>query len=121
MIAFYAVVMLGDHAVGKSNVLSRFTRNEFHMDSKATIGVEFSSKTLMIDGKSVKGTFTGCHYRSMRTLRSTFQPKYGIQLARNVIGQLLQRITGYVAFPDLLYFIFIVVGLQRSCRGFACV
>jgi hypothetical protein len=49
------VVMLGDHAVGKSNVLSRFTRNEFHMDSKATIGVEFSAKTITIDNKAVKG------------------------------------------------------------------
>jgi Ras-related protein Rab-11A len=47
--------MLGDHAVGKSNVLSRFTRNEFHMDSKATIGVEFSAKTITIDNKAVKG------------------------------------------------------------------
>ena len=34
-----AVVIIGDSGVGKSNLLSRFTRNEFHLDSKSTIGV----------------------------------------------------------------------------------
>ena len=30
--------------MGKSNLLSRFTRNEFHLDSKSTIGVEFATR-----------------------------------------------------------------------------
>ena len=30
----------GDSGVGKSNLLSRFTKNEFNLDSKSTIGVE---------------------------------------------------------------------------------
>jgi len=37
-----------------SNLLSRFTRNEFHEDSKSTIGVEFATRTLEVDGKKVK-------------------------------------------------------------------
>jgi Ras-related protein Rab-11A len=32
-----------DAAVGKSNLLSRFTRNEFNLESKSTIGVEFAT------------------------------------------------------------------------------
>ena len=32
--------MIGDSGVGKSNLLSRFTRNEFNLESKSTIGVE---------------------------------------------------------------------------------
>eukprot|EP00850_Spirogloea_muscicola_P000784 SM000003S11029 [mRNA] locus=s3:478165:479731:- [translate_table: standard] len=40
--------------VGKTNLASRFAHNEFHGDSKATIGVEFRSKTLAIEGKEVK-------------------------------------------------------------------
>ena len=32
-------MIIGDSGVGKSNLLSRFTRNEFHLDSKSTIGV----------------------------------------------------------------------------------
>lgn len=40
--------------MGKSNLLSRFAWDEFDMDSKATIGVEFAPKNLDIDGKVVK-------------------------------------------------------------------
>lgn len=35
-------------------VLSRFTRNEFNLDSKSTIGVEFATRTLSIDDKTIK-------------------------------------------------------------------
>ncbi|KAF7303464.1 Ras-related protein [Mycena indigotica] len=71
------VVLIGDSGVGKScvispclavtfpnsylslpsalAVLSRFTRGEFNPDSKSTIGVEFATKSLEIDGKIVKG------------------------------------------------------------------
>ena len=31
--------MIGDSGVGKSNLLSRFTRNEFSLESKSTIGM----------------------------------------------------------------------------------
>ncbi|GLT55332.1 hypothetical protein SLA2020_284650 [Shorea laevis] len=48
------VVLIGDSAVGKSQLLARFARNEFSLESKATIGVEFQTKTLVIDHKTVK-------------------------------------------------------------------
>lgn len=48
------VVLIGDSGVGKSNLLSRFTRNEFSLDSKSTIGVEFATKSLTIKDKIVK-------------------------------------------------------------------
>ncbi|KAG6595661.1 Ras-related protein RABA4d, partial [Cucurbita argyrosperma subsp. sororia] len=50
----FKVVLIGDSAVGKTQLLSRFSRNEFSVDSKATIGVEFQTKTLVIDQKTVK-------------------------------------------------------------------
>ncbi|KAI7747656.1 hypothetical protein M8C21_017525 [Ambrosia artemisiifolia] len=50
----YKVVVIGDSAVGKTQVLSRFTRNEFCFDSKSTIGVEFQTRTLTIKSKVVK-------------------------------------------------------------------
>ncbi|CAN1282584.1 Ras-related protein Rab11C [Linum perenne] len=36
----FKIVLIGDSGVGKSNILSRFTRNEFCLESKSTIGVE---------------------------------------------------------------------------------
>ncbi|TDL20196.1 ras-domain-containing protein [Rickenella mellea] len=52
----FKVVLIGDSGVGKSYdiVLSRFTRNEFNLDSKSTIGVEFATRTINVDGKTVK-------------------------------------------------------------------
>lgn len=50
----FKVVLIGDSGVGKSNLLSRFTRNEFCLDSKSTIGVEFATRTIQIDGRTVK-------------------------------------------------------------------
>ncbi|XP_010557134.1 PREDICTED: ras-related protein RABA1a [Tarenaya hassleriana] len=50
----FKLVLIGDSGVGKSNLLSRFTRNEFNLESKSTIGVEFATKTLRIDGKVIK-------------------------------------------------------------------
>jgi GTPase SAR1 family protein len=37
----FKIVLIGDSVVGKSQLLARFARNEFSLDSKATIGVEF--------------------------------------------------------------------------------
>ncbi|XP_022967899.1 ras-related protein RABA4d-like [Cucurbita maxima] len=50
----FKVVLIGDSAVGKTQLLARFSRNEFSVDSKATIGVEFQTKTLVVDQKTVK-------------------------------------------------------------------
>ena len=50
----FKIVLIGDSGVGKSNLLSRFTRNEFNLESKTTIGVEFAQKTIVIDGKVIK-------------------------------------------------------------------
>ncbi|CAD5172840.1 ras-related protein RIC2 [Musa acuminata AAA Group] len=50
----FKVVLIGDSGVGKSNLLSRFTRNEFSLESKSTIGVEFATRSLTVDGKVVK-------------------------------------------------------------------
>jgi len=50
----FKVVLIGDSGVGKSNLLSRFTRNEFNLETKSTIGVEFATRSISVDGKTLK-------------------------------------------------------------------
>ncbi|KAE8692269.1 Ras-related protein RABA1f [Hibiscus syriacus] len=50
----FKVVLIGDSGVGKSNLLSRFTRNEFSLESKSTIGVEFATRSIRVEDKIVK-------------------------------------------------------------------
>ncbi|XP_010562406.1 PREDICTED: ras-related protein Rab-25 isoform X1 [Haliaeetus leucocephalus] len=50
----FKVVLIGESGVGKTNLLSRFTRNEFNHDSRTTIGVEFSTRTILVGDAVVK-------------------------------------------------------------------
>lgn len=50
----FKVVLIGDSGVGKSNLLSRFTRNEFNLESKSTIGVEFATRSIVVNNKTIK-------------------------------------------------------------------
>ncbi|GAA5806598.1 GTP-binding protein [Helicostylum pulchrum] len=71
----FKLVLIGDSGVGKSNLLSRFTTNEFNLESKSTIGVEFATKNIEIEKRSIKAqiwdtsgqeryrAITGAYYR----------------------------------------------------------
>ncbi len=48
------VVVVGDSGVGKTNLIKRFTSDNFSYDSKATVGVEFISKSYIINKKVFK-------------------------------------------------------------------
>ena len=50
----FKCVIIGDSGVGKSNLLSRFTKDEFTKDSKSTIGVEFATRQIEHDGKTIE-------------------------------------------------------------------
>ncbi|KAI3675348.1 hypothetical protein L1987_84937 [Smallanthus sonchifolius] len=50
---FFKIILIGDSGVGKSNLLSRFCHNKFTLEFNSTIGVEFTTKTLIIDGKPI--------------------------------------------------------------------
>lgn len=50
----FKIVVIGDSAVGKSQLLSRFSKNEFRAENRSTVGVEFQTKTILIDNKHIK-------------------------------------------------------------------
>jgi len=51
----FKLVLVGDCGVGKTQIRSRYTMNEFNGESKSTIGVEFAFKTIDIKGDEIKG------------------------------------------------------------------
>ncbi|WOL19152.1 ras-related protein RABA4d-like [Canna indica] len=50
----FKIVVIGDSAVGKTQLLGRFTKDEFYFDSKSTIGVEFQTRTITLNRKRIK-------------------------------------------------------------------
>ncbi|KAK7320187.1 hypothetical protein RJT34_04923 [Clitoria ternatea] len=50
----FKAVLIGDTGVGKSNLLSRFAKDEFRLDSKPTIGVEFAYRNIKVGDKLIK-------------------------------------------------------------------
>ena len=50
----YKVIIIGDTAVGKSNILSRYVKDEFSSNSKSTVGVELGIKFLKIKNTKTK-------------------------------------------------------------------
>ena len=51
-----------EHAFDRA-VLSRFTRNEFNLESKSTIGVEFATRSISVDSKTVKAQIWDSEFR----------------------------------------------------------
>ena len=49
----FKITILGDIAVGKTSILSRYMTNEFNPAYRATVGVEFQVKNLKLDNNKV--------------------------------------------------------------------
>ena len=92
----YKLVLIGDSGVGKSNLLSRFTKGVLCPSGTQTIGVEFSSRSIQVNNNiSIKTTnlhaITGeiiVHNISTsqffkRLTTKQWKLKYGIPLDKN--------------------------------------
>jgi Ras-related protein Rab-11A len=51
------IVLIGDSGVGKTNLLSRFTKDTFSEDTRNTIGVDFFAHDIIICDKKIKAQF----------------------------------------------------------------
>merc|ERR1711959_408368 len=91
----FKVVLIGDSGVGKSNLLSRFTRNEFNLESKSTIGVEFATRSIPVDSKTIKAQiWDTAGQERYRAITSAYY--------RGAVGALLvYDITKEVTFEDV--------------------
>lgn len=58
----YKVVLIGDCGTGKTCVVQRFKTGNYVERHGNTIGVDFSMKTINIDGKKVKVSLNRCRF-----------------------------------------------------------
>jgi small GTP-binding protein len=52
--ATFKIVIFGDAGSGKTTLAKRFLTNSFHSNTTMTVGVEFETKCLTIDGMRIK-------------------------------------------------------------------
>ena len=50
----FKLIIVGDTNVGKTNIMSKYIKNQFDFNSKSTIGVEFGTKIKTIEKKKIK-------------------------------------------------------------------
>ncbi|XP_024019859.1 F-box/WD-40 repeat-containing protein At3g52030-like isoform X2 [Morus notabilis] len=53
-LAKYKLVFLGDQSVGKTSIITRFMYDKFDNTYKATIGINFLSKTMYLEDRTVR-------------------------------------------------------------------
>ena len=83
-------MLIGDSGVGKSNLLSRFTRNEFNLESKSTIGVEFATRSIQVKKscavwQSVSVRFTTGKPGKLVLVQCTFFKKIQVNLDQTIM------------------------------------
>lgn len=54
----FKIILIGDTDVGKTSVIQRFKTGHFSERQQSTIGVDFIVRTLTIQGRKVKVSFT---------------------------------------------------------------
>ena len=50
----FKLILVGDQGVGKTSLVRRYTSGKFQQEYKSTIGVDFTVKTLHMDGRIIK-------------------------------------------------------------------
>ncbi|KAF1870356.1 hypothetical protein Lal_00003562 [Lupinus albus] len=53
-LAKYKLVFLGDQSVGKTSIITRFMYDKFDTNYQATIGIDFLSKTIYIEDRTIR-------------------------------------------------------------------
>lgn len=85
----FKVVIIGDSSVGKSNLMTRYTTNEFSQDTPATIGVEFMTKSVKVEGRDAKVQIwdTAGQERFRAISRSIYHGAKGAMLVYDITNQ----------------------------------
>ena len=50
----FKLIIIGDSGVGKTSLIKKYTKNKFSPSYLTTIGVEFESKEMVINGEKIQ-------------------------------------------------------------------
>jgi small GTP-binding protein len=83
------LLILGDSGVGKSSILLRYTEQKFNHSHITTIGLDFKSKTIEIDGKQIELQVwdTAGHEKYRVITHTYYQGSAGVILAYDCSDQ----------------------------------
>lgn len=129
----FKIVLVGESAVGKSNLLARFARDEFYPNSKSTIGVEFQTQKMIINGKEVKAQIwdTAGQERFRAVTSAYYRGAVGALLVYDIsrrqtfesIGRWLNELQSkqYVAYFCLIMFCFMTFDSHVQHKENLCI
>ncbi len=80
------LLLLGDQAVGKSSLMTRYTEDEFLTNIMGTAGLDLKKKNIEIDGENIKIMIydTAGHNRYRQIARSQYKGSQGIILVYDI-------------------------------------
>ncbi|XP_077452656.1 EF-hand calcium-binding domain-containing protein 4B isoform X1 [Stigmatopora argus] len=82
----FKIVLVGNSSVGKTSLLRRFCDNCFHPDTSATVGLDYSVKTIMVDNSQV----------ALQVWDTAGQERY-----RSITKQFFRKADGVVLMYDI--------------------
>jgi small GTP-binding protein len=105
------LLLLGDSAVGKSSLLLRFCEGRFENNFVITIGVDFKTKTMNIDGKNYRvQVWDTAGQERFRTITPAYY--------RNAMGVLiLFDVTNKKSFDSTYPYLIITIYPRRGLLG----
>jgi len=69
----FKIILIGDAGVGKSNLLLRYCKNEFNLESTTTIGVEFGNRMVTVENKLIKAQiWDTCGQEQFKAIAKTY-------------------------------------------------
>jgi len=124
----YKIVVIGDSSVGKTNIMTRFTSNEFSTESKATIGVDFGhAEITLTDGTRIKVQIwdTAGQERFRAITKGYYSKAVGALIVYDITKQAtfrsvekwLQELRQHVNSNDAAAFVIMLVGNKSDLRS----
>ncbi|CAI5732833.1 unnamed protein product [Hyaloperonospora brassicae] len=94
------VVLIGDSGVGKSNLVRRFTKNQYKPQSAQTVGFEFATKTIRVGDRRLKAQIwdTAGQERFQSLTAAYYRKAVGAMIVYDITDRSsFEHVTGWLA------------------------